>query len=289
MEPTHIIEAHSSHVNRVLFSEDDQLLLSFGFSGELRAWNTSDWSLARAYEGHTETVNCGVQLGEQLISVSRDKTINFYELNTGKLLQTVSDHKKGVGHVSKTANEQFLLTSGQDFMAVSRNAYGSMIKSLKPNGKNLGVLTTTPDSKYVLVGGYSNDIQVFTIPELEEVARFEAGNIAITSVRCHPEKALAWALDYGGHLNLIDTANWTRTQTVDLKRKGVMGMAYAPGRNELAITADKAVILLDADTLEMKQELKSTAKGNYGLSYSQNEKWLALASADKRVRLWQLD
>ena len=150
MEPTHIIEAHSSHVNRVLFSEDDQLLFSFGFSGELRGWNTSDWSLARNYEGHTETVNCGVQLGDQLISVSRDKTINFFEINSGKLLQTVSDHKKGVGHISKTANEQYLLTSGQDFMAVTRNADGSQIKSLKPNGK-MGVLTTTPDSKYVLV------------------------------------------------------------------------------------------------------------------------------------------
>lgn len=289
MEPTHIIEAHSSHVNRVLFSQDDQLLFSFGFSGELKGWNREDWSLARTYDGHTETVNCGVQLGEQLISVSRDSKINFYEIASGKLLSTVSDHKKGVGNISKTVNEEYLLTSGQDLMAVTRNTDGSMIKSLKPNGKNLGILTTTPDGNCVIVGGYSNDLQVFTIPDLEEVTRFEACNIAMTCVRCHPEQPRAWGLDYSGHLNLIDTKSWVRTEVVNLKRKGVMGMSYAKGRNELAITADKAVLLLDADTLVVKQVLNSSAKGNYGISYSQDEKTLALASADKKVRIWELD
>ena len=289
MEPTKVIEAHSSHVNRVLFSEDDRMLFSFGFSGELKAWNTEDWSLIRNYEGHTETVNCGVQLGDQLISVSRDKRINFYDMASGKLLNTVSDHKKGVGNISKTANEQYLVTSGQDLMVALRQTDGSLIKSLKPNGKNLGIKTTTPDSKYVLVGGYSNDLQVFSIPDLAEVTRFEAGNVAMTAVRCHPDKHMAWGLDYSGHLNLIDTVNWKRTEAVNLKRKGVMGLSYAKDRNELAVTAEKAVILLDADSLELKEVLKSPAKGNYGLCYSHDEKVLALASADKRVRIWELD
>ena len=66
-------------------------------------------------------------------------------------------------------------------------------------------------------------------------------------------------------------------------------MAYSQQRNELAITADKAVMLLDADTYEVKQELTSTAKGNYGINYSHNSKLLALASADKKVRIWELD
>ena len=289
MEAAHIIQAHSSHVNKVMFTLDDQLLISFGFSGELRAWSTQDRSLVREYEGHTETVNCGVQLGDQLVSGSRDKTIHFFDIRTGVLQKTISDHKKGVYHISQTADGQYLLTSGQDLMAVTRELDGTLIKSLKPNGKNLGLLTSTPDSRYALVGGYSSDIQVFSIPDLDEVTRFEAGKMAITSVKCHPEKPLAWCLDYSGHLNLVDTEKWERARAIDLKRKGVMGMAYAPGRNELAITAEKAVILLDADGLEVKNELKSSAKGNYGLSYSHDEQWLALASADKKVRLWQLD
>ncbi|MCE7991629.1 MAG: hypothetical protein HEP71_06605 [Roseivirga sp.] len=289
MKPNHTIQAHSSHVNKVLFTKDDSMLFSFGFSGELRCWNTTDWSLIREFEGHTETVNGGVEYNGNLITVSRDKKINFFELDSGKLTDTVEDHKKGIDNILMTADQKYLLTSGQDKMAVSRNMDGSLIASLKPTGKNLSIKTTTPDGKYVVVGGMGDQLHVFTIPELEPVASFDAGKVAISCVRCHPEKDLAWCLDYSGALNVIDTKNWKVTDVVPLNRKGIIGLAYAPGRNELAITADKAVLLLDADSLEVKQELSSSAKGNYGVNYSHNNKLLALASADKKVRIWELD
>lgn len=289
MKPTNIIQAHSSHVNKVLFTKDDSMLFSFGFSGELRCWNTTDWSLIREFEGHTETVNGGVEYNERLITVSRDKKINFFELESGKLFHSIEDHKKGIDNILMTRDQQYLLTSGQDKMAVSRNMDGSLIASLKPTGKNLSIKTTTPDSKYVVVGGMGDQLHVFTIPELESVASFDAGKVAVSCVRCHPEKGLAWCLDYSGSLNVIDTKNWEVTQVVPLNRKGGIGLAYAPKRNELAITADKAVLLLDADSLELKQELFSSAKGNYGVNYSHNNKLLALASADKKVRIWELD
>lgn len=289
MKPTNIIQAHSSHVNKVLFTKDDSMLFSFGFSGELRCWNTTDWSLIREFEGHTETVNGGVEYNDNLITVSRDKKINFFELDSGKLFHSLEDHKKGIDNILMTRDQQYLLTSGQDKMAVSRNMDGSLIASLKPTGKNLSIKTTTPDGKYVVVGGMGDQLHVFTIPELESVASFDAGKVAVSCVRCHPGKDLAWCLDYGGSLNVIDTKNWEVTKVVPLNRKGVIGLAYAPKRNELAITADKAVLLLDADSLEVKQELSSSAKGNYGVNYSHNNKLLALASADKKVRIWELD
>lgn len=289
MKPTTIIRAHSSHVSKVLFTKDDSMLFSFGFSGELRCWNTADWSLIREFEGHSETVNGGVEYNGSLITVSRDKKLNFFELDTGKLTDSIEDHKKGIDNILMTSDQKYLLTSGQDRMVVTRNMDGSRIAELKPNGKNLSIKTTTTDSKHVMIGGLGNQVQVFTIPDLQEVASFEVGNIALTCIRCHPEKDLAWCLDYSGGLSVIDTKSWKVTEVVPLNRKGVMGLAYAPARNELAITADKAVLLLDADSLELKQELSSSAKGNYGINYSHDNKVLALASADKKVRIWNLD
>lgn len=289
MKPSHIIQAHSSHVNNVLFAEDGNSLYSLGFGGELKQWDCSDWSHIRDLDGHTESVNCGLFLNGQLVTGSRDGKINFYEPTEGKLVHSVDAHKKaGVTALSKTADDQYLLSGGQDKMVVVRNPDGSVVSELKPNAKNIWIKTTSADGKHALVGGYSSQLQVFSIPDLEKVTEVEAGKMALTNVKLNQGGDVAWCLDYTGGLTVLSTEDWATVKRVELKRKGVIGMTYSAQRNELAITADHAVLLVDAASLQVKQELESKAKGNYGLRYSPDHKVLALASADKRVRVWEL-
>lgn len=288
MKATHIIQAHSSHINKVLFSQDGTRLFSCGFSGELKEWNTQDWSLNHSYPGHTKTVNICVEVGDQLISGALDGNLNFYTLKSRELLHTHTDHKKGITRLKLSPDKQHILTSGSKRMLVLRNIQGEIQKELKSDGKHLGVSAISPDSNYAIVSGLGNTVRLFGLPDLDLIKTLEIGKVAITCILIPPKLNLAYILDYEGTLHMFNTQNWELVKHTSLNRKGGLGMAFAAGRKELAITADKAVLILDAENLEEKHVLSSSAKGNYGLSFSPDESLLALASADKKIRIWEL-
>ncbi len=289
MKPDHIIEAHTSHINRVLFAQDGKSIFSMGFSGELRQWNSKDWSLIRDLEGHSKSVNCGVEHNAQLITGGLEGNINFYDLKSGSLLHSIMDHKKGVGALRVTPNGNYLLSSGPDRMVVTRDLDGSVNHELKPNAKNIGILGVTNDSKHVMVGGLGNKVQVFEIPSLAKVTEFAVGEVAITSIRINPVNGNAWCTDYKSNLNVLDLNKWEVLSSRKLGIKGVFSSAFIESRNELAVVCEKGVAVLDAGTLDEKYILESSAKGNYSVSISPDEKVVALGSADKRIRIWSIE
>lgn len=288
MKADHIIQAHSSHINKVLFSQDGSRLYSCGFSGELKEWNTEDWSLNHSYSGHTKTVNICVETDTQLISGALDGCLNFYDKESRELLHSHTDHKKGITRLRLSPDQKHLLTSGPKRMLVLRNLLGEVQAELKSDAKHVGVSAVSPASDYAIVSGLGNQVRLFSLPDLTLINTLEIGNIAINCILIPPNQNKAYVLDYEGTLHVYDPQDWSFLQSMSLSKKGGMGMAFAAGRKELAITADKAVLILDAESLEEKQVLISSAKGNYGLSYSPDESLLALASADKKIRIWHL-
>ena len=284
MKADHIILGHSSHVNGVKFSKDGKKLYSFGFSGELKVWNTSDWSHEQDLEGHSKSVNGLVELESSLMSGALDGKLNVYEKVSGKLIHTFEDHKKGINGLKRSEDGKYVLTYGVKRMAVLRNAEGEILNELKADARHQSVKVISPDNSYILIAGVGNKIRKFSLPDFELMNEREIGQVAIN--RIIETESHSWVLDYSGEVFQLDTQSWQLKKQHNLKRKGVMGMCHAPGRGELAITADKAVVILDAESLEEKQVLTSEAKGNYGLSWSPNEQTLALASADKRIRIW---
>lgn len=288
MKAHHIIQAHSSHINKVQYSQDGTRLFSCGFSGELKEWNTDDWSLNHAYEGHSKTVNVCVEANGQLISGALDGCLNFYDLGSRELLNTHRDHKKGITRLRLSPDGKHILTSGPDRMLVLRDLGGEILGALKTDARHVGVSAVSPDSDYAIVSGLGNTLRLFSLPDLSLLKSMEVGETAIRCVIIPQQLQLAYVLDYEGTLSVLDRNSWKLIKAKKMSRTGGIGMAFAPERNELAITADKAVLLVDADSLEEKQVLSSSAKGNYGLSYSPDESQLALASADKKIRIWNL-
>lgn len=286
MKADHIILGHSSHVNGVTFSKDGSKLYSYGFSGELKVWNSSDWSHLQDLDGHSKSVNGLLELENSLMSGALDGKLNVYEKESGKLIKTYEDHKKGINGLKLSDDEQFILSYGEKRMAVLRNAEGEILNELKADARHQSVKVISPDNSYILIAGVGNKIRKFSLPDFDLLKEMEIGQVAIN--RVIEAKNQLWILDYSGEVFQVDAQSWELKKQYRLNRKGVMGMCYAPTRNELAITADKAVIILDAESLEEKQLLTSEAKGNYGLSWSPDEKTLALASADKRIRIWEL-
>src|SRR5262245_61125165 len=138
---THVLGA----VNDLKFSPDGKLLAVAGGQpsarGDLRLFDTTDWTLAESLGGHLDTVSC-VSFspdGTKLVSASFDKTVRLWDVKSGKVLHTFTGHSDFVYAVA-------FGPSGEWYATASKDRTGRIVNS--STGK--GVLTLSGMDQEVL-------------------------------------------------------------------------------------------------------------------------------------------
>src|SRR3989338_6188 len=89
-------QAHEGGVVAVSFNEITNTLLSGGKDAHLRLWDISTGKLLQEWPAHYQTIYGIEQCGDQIITVSMDKTIKIWDSNEWKVTQRI-EFKQG-GH-----------------------------------------------------------------------------------------------------------------------------------------------------------------------------------------------
>jgi WD40 repeat protein len=95
----------------------DGRLVSGGFDGTIKIWNTISGIYLMDLEGHTEDVNCMTQLTDgRLVTGSDDSTIKLWDTILGSCLMTMQGHIDYVRCVTQLTDGR--LVSGSDDMTI---------------------------------------------------------------------------------------------------------------------------------------------------------------------------
>ena len=289
-----VILAHSAHVNCVAFSPDDGMVVSAGFSGELRGWNVGDLALRHEFVGHTHSVNAIVFVNDQMISGSRDGSLRVWSPDSATCIRSVgvtkSKSSAGIGALRVHRERELLVLSTPASMLQVRNLKSmEVIANLKSSTRNIGLLAISAAGDRALVGGMGSQVYIFDLPACQPLGSFEAHPTAIGGARFFDNDRRIATVGYDGTLAVWDSAtNGLITRRSIAEQSGGYWLAIAH-RPLVAVSGPQAVRLFDLDAdCRLIATLASPIKGNYGLCFSSNDRLLALAAADKRVRIWDL-
>ena len=223
--------------------------------GTVAAWsgNSNDvWVLGRSrLKGHIGTIN-SVKLnavGSLVLSGSNDNNIKLWNVNTGTLLRTFSEHVTNTKQVTFSNDEKSVLSAEGNYIVYWRNAVDGFIAPLRMYGHTATVssVVMSRNMKWIVSGSSDSTIKLWN---------------AETAQLVHSMNANA------GHIK-------------DVK--------INPVSNQFASCAEDSTIRIwDLNTLELLKTLKKNMGKINSLSYHYSGNYIACGGSNSKIYIWDI-
>lgn len=290
MDPPIVIDAHTRHVSALLFTPDNTALLSTGMDNLTQVWAAKEWTQLNTLFGHTQSVNAVAITpnGGYVITGSTDTTVKVWNYPSGDLEYTLSGHKKTVSAVAVDPTGKYLASGSYDgnvkFWDLTS---GAEQMSLSHLGRNISSIDFSPDGKLLAAGGLGDDIFLWAVPSGELVKQIKGHETAVTSLAFSPDGQWFASIGYEQRLRIRETQTWNETTSIPLESRA-SDLAFTSDSKKVAAAIDYGVRIWNLRTNEIHTQHELPVKGVYAVAVSPTRRWLAVGSADGKVRIWAL-
>jgi WD40 repeat protein len=287
LTPATTIAAHDRHCMAVRFSLDGHHLLSGGFAGQARIWSVADGALAGELLGHTNSVNGIAVAGSAVVTVSSDKTVRLWDLDSRRQLMLFGTHAKGVNAVDLTADGTLAATVAHDgVVRLWNTADGSGAGAITIGGR-LPAVACHPRLPWLAVTTVGPDVYVLT-RDGERVTVLPGPGVGSTSVRWSPDGALLVVSGVEGVVQMWEVEGWQLARKIDLPGSGWAPVALSSDARLMAVGWAHHLGLWQADADDAQVVVEGLPKGIYALDISPDNDLVAMGGADGRVRVWRV-
>lgn len=289
-KPAHVL-AQKGLMRSLAFSPDGRQVLTAGYEGRARLWNSHSGRLVRELRGpdHSalgETVFSAD--GSHVVAAANDGTARVWETVTGDAIGIAVGHAYQVTHVAFDPTGTAVVTGSADGTAKVWSREGRLLSLLSGQGSPISSVAFGPDGKTALTTSSDGSVRIWNPwaePQLELVARVP-----------HPT-----SLSVADGRDVI-VANGTSSSRVfgvrgaDLRHPVTLKSSVPPsnvalspdGRIQAVGNADGTVTLRDARTERVIRKFPAHTDLVTSVAFSPGGERLVTASRDKDVRIWSI-
>jgi WD40 repeat protein len=247
----------------------------------------------RVLEGHLNSV-FGVAVtddGKRAISASRDKTLKVWDLDTGRVLQTLIGHSDFVRGVAVTVDGNRAVSASDDnTLKVWDLDTGQVLRTLEGHSYHVYGVVITPDGKHAISASGDKTLKVWDL-DTGQVLRTLKGHsyhvygVALTS---DGKRAVSASLDKT--LKVWDWNTGRILNTLKDNSISIRGVAVTPdGNRAISCSASNKLNVWDLDSCRIVKRLVGHSSSINCVAVTRDGKCAISGSDDNTLKVWDLE
>ncbi len=229
--------------------------------------------------------------GCRLASGTADKAVKVWDVETGYLQITLSEHKNWVTSVAFSSDGR-LLASGSGDMRVNvwEMETGQIQYTLSKHKDWVTSVTFSPDNRHLASGSRDKTVKVWDVESGRLLRTLLGHKDWVTSVAFSPDGRLLASGSKDKTVKVWDVESGRLLRTLLGHKDWVTSVAFSPdGRLLASGSKDKTVKVWEMETGRLRHTLSGHKDRVYSVAFSPDSRLLALGSGDKTVKIWDVE
>ena len=242
--------------------------------------------------GHSDWVNsvCYSPDRKYVVSGADDKTINIWEIETGRCIRTLEEHTSSVTSVVYSPNGKYVASgSGDGTIKLWEVSSGSCVKTLEEHTGSVTSVVYSPDGRYVVSGSRDKTIKVWEVATGVCIKTFEGHTGDVYSVAYSPDGKYIASGSFDHTIKLWEVSSGSCVKTLEEHTSSVTSVVYSPdGRYLVSGSRDKTIKVWGVATGVCIKTCEGHTGGVHSVAYSPDGKSIASGSFDDTIKLWEV-
>ncbi len=243
---------------------------------------------------HTDTVN-SVALSpdnQTIVSGSNDRTIKVWDLQSGKLIHSLSSHSSSVYSVGISKDSQTIVSGNQDgAVRVWSLLTGKEIRNLSGHRSAVFSVSISSDSKTVISGGEDKIVRIWDLETSELVHSLSGHSNWIRAVAINPDSKYVVSGGDDMEIKVWDCSSGTLIRNLRGHSRWIRTLAFNTTNGTLVSSGDDAKIKIwNISSGELLRTVSEFVLDRmYCVSVSPDGRFIIGCGRDKRIKIWSLD
>jgi WD40 repeat protein len=291
-EPIHTFQKHTDSVKTVVFSPQNNTVLSGSSDNTIQLWDIQTKKEIRTFRGHNDKVYSVIFSpdGNTFLSGSRDKKLRLWDIN-GQKIRIFHGHTESVRSVAFSNDGSLALSGSEDkTIKVWNIETGENLLTLQGHTKPVYAVAFSPKGGIALSGSLDNTVKLWNTKTGQEIHSFQDHTDGIYSVAFSPDGHSILSGSHDDTMKLWDIKTKQEVRTFKGHSDNIYSVAFHPnGHYVLSGSQDNTMKLWEVATGKNIYTFQDHKDFVYSVAVSKDGNYALSGSKDDSLKLWKIN